>query len=177
MAANVVKVEVRGLTGVLDALKSLPPEIVSKRGGPVRQALRVAAKVLQVQAQANVARIIAESNDEDDNRSTGLLHKSIYIKRSKPSAGKNGEAFVVAVKRGQKYPAERQARKEIVTAVQVGRLLEYGTEKRKALPWLRPAFDSKGQAALNTFVAEMQRRVPLAIKKAEKLAAAKANQP
>ncbi|TXH50701.1 MAG: hypothetical protein E6Q97_19865 [Desulfurellales bacterium] len=175
--AEIIKVEIRGLTGVLDALKSLPPEIVSKRGGPVRASLRAAANVLRDQAKANVARIIAEPNIDGDNRSTGLLHKSIQTKRSKLKQGVNGEAFVVGIRRGQKYPANRQARKEAVTAVQVGRLLEYGTEKRKPMPWLRPAFDAKGSAALARFSEEMQKRTTAAIKKAEKLAAAKANQP
>lgn len=175
--SDIIKVEIRGLTGVLDALKSLPPEIVSKRGGPVRASLRAAANVLRDQAKANVARIIAASNDEDDNRSTGLLHKSIQTKRSKLKPGVRGEAFVVGIRRGQKYPENRQARKEVVTAVQVGRLLEYGTAKRKPMPWLRPAFDAKKQAALDTFSAEMQKRTEAAIQKAEMLAAAKANQP
>lgn len=175
--ADIVKVEIRGLTGVLDALKSLPPEIVSKRGGPVRASLRAAANVLRDEAKANVARIIAEPNVDGDNRSTGLLHKSIQTKRSKLKSGVNGEAFVVGIRRGQKYPDSRQGRKEVVTAVQVGRLLEYGTEKRKPMPWLRPAFDAKGSAALARFSEEMQKRTTAAIKKAEKLAAAKANQP
>lgn len=175
--ADIINVEIRGLTGVLDALKSLPPEIVSKRGGPVRASLRAAANVLRDQAKANVARIIAEPNKDGDNRSIGLLYKSIQTKRSKMKPGVRGEAFVVGIRRGQKYPASRQARKEVVTAVQVGRLLEYETERRKPKPWLRPAFDAKGSAALAKFSEEMQKRTTAAIKKAEKLAAAKANQP
>ena len=175
MAVETIRIE--GLTGVLEALKSLPPEIVSKRGGPVRSALRKAAVVLRDQAQANVRRIIAESNGEDDNRSTGLLLKSIYVKRSRVARGKNGEAFVVGIKRGQKYPQERQARREVVTAVQVGRLLEYATEKRRAHPWLRPAFDAKKNAALDTFGTEVRKGIQAAIRKAEKIAAAKAKQP
>lgn len=175
--ADIIKVEILGLTGVLDALKSLPPEIVSKRGGPVRQSLRVAANLLRDDAKRNVRRIIDEPNQDNDNRSTGLLLLSIQAKRSKMRPGVNGEAFVVGVRRGQFYPGWRQGKREKVSAVQVGRQLEYGTEKRKPMPWLRPAFDAKGGAALATFVAEMQKRTQVAIKKAERMAAAKENLP
>lgn len=175
MAIESVRIE--GLTGVLEALKSLPPEIVSKRGGPVRRALRKAAGILRDEAKANVRRIIDDPNQDNDDRSTGLLLLSIMAKRSKLPPGVNGEKFVVGIKRGQFYPQFRQGNGKKVSAVQVGRLLEYGTEKRRQMPWLRPAFDAKKQVALDTFVAEVKKGITAAIKKAEKIAAAKAKQP
>lgn len=174
MATEAVRIE--GLTGVLEALKSLPPEIVSKRGGPVRRALRKAAVPLLDEAKRNVRRIIDEPNQDGDDRSTGLLLLSLQIKRSRVK-GANGEAVVVGIKRGQFYPQRRQAKRERVSAVQVGRLLEYGTEKRRPMPWLRPAFDSRRYTALDVFQAEVKKGINAAIKKAEKIAAAKAKQP
>lgn len=178
--ADILKVEIRGLTGVLDALKSLPPEIVSKRGGPVRASLRAAGKPLLDEAKRNVQRIINTPNKDGRFVSTGLALSSLIIKRGRVR-GQNGEAVYVTVRRGQNYGDKMLKRKgrrtESLRANDVLYMLEHGTETRPPMPWSRPAFDAKKQAALDTFNAEMKKRTTAAIKKAEKLAAAKANQP
>jgi len=166
-------VSVQGLAGVLDALRKLPPEIVSKAGGPVKLALKKAAEVLRDEAKRNVQRIVDTPNKSGKNESTGLLMKSIQAKRSRMRGGERGEAFVVGIKRGQRYPQGRQGRKGGITAVQVGRLLEYGTERRQPMPWLRPAFDAKKGAAVQTFVAEMRARTQKVIDRVEREARAK----
>ena len=56
-----VEVKLPGLEGVLDTLKSLPPELVSKRGGPVLAALKKGAKVIQLQEKANLRAAIAHT--------------------------------------------------------------------------------------------------------------------
>lgn len=166
-------VEVQGLAGVLDALRRLPPEIVSKAGGPVKMSLKRAAELLRDEAKANVRRIIDTPNEGGDDLSTGLLLLSIQAKRSRMRGGERGEAFVVAIKRGQRYPQNRQGQKGGITAVQVGRLLEYGTERRQPMPWLRPAFDAKKGAAVQTFVAELTARTQKVIDRVEREARAK----
>lgn len=165
--------EVQGLAGVLDALQKLPPELVSKAGGPVKLALKRAAELLRDEAKANVQRIIDTPNIDGENESTGLLLKSIQAKRGKMKGGERGEAYIVAIKRGQRYPQNRQGKGEATTAVQVGRLLEYGTEKRQPMPWLRPAFDAKRTAAVQTFVTEVTRRTQKVIDKLEREARAR----
>lgn len=168
MAREVVRIE--GLRGVLDTLKQLPPEIVSKSGGPVRASLRAAANVLRKEAQANVQRIIDTPNAGGlPSESTGLLKKSIVSARVKPRGGKKGEFFSVRIKK-QPYLADR---KTSMQTVQVGRLLETGTERRKPMPWLRPAFDSKKGAALQKFVDEMNKRAQKIIDKIAKQNAGK----
>lgn len=145
-------VRVEGLKGVVDTLRQLPPEVVSKRGGPVRSSLRKAAKVLQVQAQLNVQAIIDAPNKGDlPTESTGLLKKSIVIARGKQPASGRGETQLVKIKRGAKYPGKFQDAKGSITAAKVGRLLEEGSEKRAPMPWLRPAFDAKKYEALTVF--------------------------
>ena len=75
---------VEGLAGVLDTLKQLPPELVSKNGGPVRTALRKAAVLIQKQAQANVQSIMDTPNAGGmPAESTGLLLKNIITQRIK----------------------------------------------------------------------------------------------
>ncbi len=161
MAIETIRIE--GLAGVLDALKRLPPEIVSKAGGPVKLALKKAAEVLRDEARANVQRIIDEPNkDGMPTESIGLLKKSVVAARGKMPTGLKGERYSVRIRKNQKYP---ESRGEDLTAVQIGRQLEYGTEKRAPYPWLRPAFDAKKTAAVETFTSEMNRRTTAIIKK------------
>ncbi|MDQ3288648.1 MAG: hypothetical protein M3Q42_10400 [Pseudomonadota bacterium] len=171
MARETIRIE--GLAGVLDTLKRLPPEIVSKAGGPVKLALMKAAEVLRDEAKLNVRRIIDEPNkDEEPRESTGLLLLSIQAKRGRV-IGQKGEAQVVSIKRGQKYPDGRQPKKGDLTATQVGRLLEYGSEKMQAKPWLRPAFEAKKQEAVETFTREITKRATATIKRLERAASRK----
>lgn len=156
---------VEGLEGILDTLKKLPPELVSKRGGPVRTALRKAGVVIQKEVQANVRRIVEEPNkDGQPSDSTGNLEKAIIVSRRKPRPGFKGEIFSVRVKRGAKNIRG-------VTANKYGGILEFGYEGVPAKPWLRPAFEAKKQEALDTFVSDLRKRIDGAVKKARKLSA------
>lgn len=154
---------VKGLEGILDTLKRLPPEIVSKGGGPVRVALRKAGVVIQQEAQANVRRIVEEPNkDGQPSSSTGNLEKAIIVSRKKPAPGFKGERYHVRVKRGAKNPLTGE------TANKYGGILEFGYEGVPAKSWLRTAFETKKQEALDTFVSEIRKRVDAAVKKARK---------
>jgi HK97 gp10 family phage protein len=154
---------VKGLDSLLGTLKALPPEIVSKSGGPVRTSLRKAGIVFQKAAIENVQLIVDQPNKDGstpDNSKT--LEKSIIVSRGKPAPGRKGEIFRVRVKRGAKAPNG-------VTANKYGGILEFGYEGVPAKPWLRPAFESNKQEAYGVFVSEMQKRLDAAVRKARKL--------
>lgn len=166
MARETIRIE--GLAGVLDLLKQLPPEIVSKSGGPVKLALRDAANVLRDEARRNVNRIVTEPNvDGLPTDSTGLLEKNIVSGRSKPASGVKGERFAVRIRRKPYAVASGQ---KPVSTPQVGRLLEYGTEKMQPHAWLRPAFDSKKAEAVRVFVDGVNKRTAAVVKRLERLA-------
>lgn len=170
MARETVRVE--GLSEVLQALRGLPSEIVSKAGGPVKLALKRASDVFLQQAKANVRAIIDTPNASGEDESTGLLLLSLRSARmKKPAWLRNGEAYVIGVKPGQKYPEFRQTKKGDLTAAKVGRLLEYGTETRAPMPWLRPAFDARKAEAVDTFNREVTARTQKIIKKLENVGA------
>ena len=179
-------VRVLGLTGVLDALRELPQEVVGKNGGIIRPALRKGGLVMLAQARENVQRIVDEVNKDGRMVSTGLAKKSLRVKRVKPLNGQNGEAFIVAVKT-EKYAGRLFNRKSKRTGKVTGKqadlrtndvlfMLEAGTETRQPMPWMRPAFDSKKDQALATFVAETQKGLERVKKKLDKIASAKAKQ-
>ena len=156
-----VEVKVSGLDGVLDTLKSLPAEVVSKRGGPVRAALRKGAVVIQKQEKANLQAVTVNAEDPDKAASTGLLLKNVVVTRGKaPSSGK-GERYLVRVKRR----VYARIGSKPVTTLKTAQLLEYGSSQQPAEPWIRPAFQAKAEEAIKTVESELLRSIDRIVKK------------
>lgn len=149
--SDLVEIRLQGLDGVLDTLKSLPAEVVSKRGGPVLAALKKGAKVIQQQEKANLRAAIANTADGAESESTGLLEKNIVVTRGKAPTGGNGERVLVRVKR-KTYP-DRSGKP--VTTLKTAQLLEYGSSTQPAEPWIRPAFAAKAEEAIRTVEREL----------------------
>lgn len=141
-------VQLTGIDGVIGLLESLPEELVAKNGGPVYRSLRAGARVLAKEAALNVARATGNLSTDDDG-STGLLERSVIVKRGKaPTEGK-GERAIVTTK------LKSYTRKDKpVTTRKTGALLEYGSEKQPAEPWIRPAM-SKAPEAIQTATREL----------------------
>lgn len=154
MAVETVRIV--GLEGVMKTLKQLPPEIVSKRGGPVRTALRKASLIMVNEMKANVQRIVDEPNIGGDDYSTGFLQKNIVTTRNSKMR-QNGERYIVRVRK-KAYPKPSPNAKPVTTS-QVGALLEAGTEKRRPMPWARPAFDAKKYHVIPLFVSELRKNL------------------
>lgn len=161
-------VQITGLDDVVRRLKALGAE-ASKRGGPVRAAVRKGAVVIQKEMQANVRRIVATPNIGGGDESTGLLEKSIKPLRAKARRdGVKGETFIVTVPKRARYPVDKRTPSGIGVAT-VGKMLEYGTPKRRPMPWARPAFHAKKGEA----VREMTDELLKGIDKLERKVAAK----
>jgi HK97 gp10 family phage protein len=154
-----VTVKLTGVDGVIETLKALPPEIVSKRGGPVKAALRAGARVILREAALNLAHA-TENLTADGQESTGLLLKSLIASRGKPPAGVNGERYLVRFKR-RVYQREGKP----VTTLQTARFLEYGTSQQPAEPFLRPAFNAKAAQAISVTTAELTKAIDRVVKK------------
>lgn len=149
-----VELRERGIDGVLEMLDKLPAEVVSKKGGPVKTALRAAARVIQREEVLNLAASIG-SLSTDDAVTTGLLEKSVIVSRGKaPSSGK-GERYLVRIKR-RTYT---RASGEKVTTLKTAQIKEYGSEKQVAEPFIRPAFNAKAQQAISVAQTELVRAV------------------
>ncbi len=159
-----IEMNVQGLNGVLDTLQSLPAELVSKRGGPVKLALAKAARVIQAQAKTNLKASIALNGDV----STGLLEKNIVVTRGKEPTGTKGERYLVRVRRkaydGDKLGKRQKAGKRVTTH-KTASLLEYGSSHQPATPWIRPAVKQKGAEAINVFTDDLNKRIDATVKK------------
>jgi len=157
-----------GLDGVLERMRSLPPAIVSKKGGIVAPALRKGGNVIQKEAQANVRKVTRNTIGEG-YANTDVLAKAIVVRRD-PNPQRSGaaERYRVLIARGRKY-GDRLNKKggKPLTAVMTGRWLEFGDEHQPAEPWMTPAFMSAKQRALNTVVEELGKGLQRAIRKAE----------
>jgi HK97 gp10 family phage protein len=160
-------------------LKALPPEIVSKAGGPVKFGLKKAADVIKNEVKANVRKVVAEPNLGGlPSKSTGALEESIITKRIRPAPGVKGERMLVAIRSGAKRQygntrANRRSGKVGKTYEEspptfYGHMLEYGTAKMKPHPFIRPAFDSKKGEAVSVFVRETTKRIEAVVKKLDR---------
>ena len=148
-----VEIKLEGLNGVLGMLKSLPPEVVSKRGGPVKSALRKGAVVIQKQAKANLLATL------DQDESTGLLAKNLVVTRGKEPTGGKGERYLVRVRR------KGYGRGDDATTLKTAQIKEYGSSKQTAEPWLVPAFKAKAAEAIKTVETEVVRGINRIVKK------------
>lgn len=171
-------IRIEGLKGVLDALRALPLEVVSKNGGIIKSSMRKSLLPMVAEAKLNVQRIIdAPNKDERESNSSGLLKESIGVWRGKKIRGEKGERMVVGVRPGR---AARFANNK--SNVRKGRagatyeknsrafwgyFLEYGTNKMNAKPWLRPAFDATKNKVLDIFDKEINKKITRIIKKLE----------
>lgn len=161
-----IEVKVDGVDGILSSLKSLPAEIVSKRGGPVKLALAKGARVIRDEAKKNLLAEITRGGDE----STGLLAQNLIVSRGKaPNEGK-GERYLVRVKR-KTY--EKSKGSKPVTTLKTAHLLEYGSEHQPATPWLRPAFAAMRQTAMQTTIDDLKSRIDKIVAKLAKQNASK----
>lgn len=170
-----VDLKISGLDGVLDMLKALPPELVSKRGGPVKAALRKGALVVHKRALANLQAAVTNATDEGARFSTGLLAKNLVVTRGKAPADGKGERYLVRVRR-KSYGRADSVRKDgkmakrtaLVTTLKTAQLLEYGSSRQPAEPWLRPAFQATAQTAIATVEQELLRSLDRVVAKLKK---------
>jgi HK97 gp10 family phage protein len=155
-----VDLKLTGVNGVLETLKTLPPEVVSKSGGPVKAALRKGARVILNEAKRNLQRATANASTEGTIYSTGLLLKNLVVTRGKKPTGANGERYLVRVRR-KSY----QRKGKSITTLATANMLEYGSAKQPAEPWIRPAFQAKAEEAIRTTEAELVRQVDRVVKR------------
>lgn len=154
-----IEFKLTGVDQTLALLQSLPPEIVSKRGGPVKAALAKGARFLRDHVKTRLSAAIAVNGQE----SSGLLLSSIIASRGKMQSGEKGERYLIRVKH------KRYVRKgQTVTTRQVGAHLEYGTSQQPATPWMRPTLLSHGQETINLVTADLNQRIARVIKRLAK---------
>lgn len=158
-----VVTKMEGLEGVLATLKSLPPELVSKGGGPVRFAVRKAATLIRDRAAANMRARGMTPGKTEKNFATGFTAKHIIAKRTKLTRIK-GERFVVTVKTAS-HPNGNKIGKKPIRTNDIAFIMEAGSAKQPAEPWLRPAFDEKRVEAASVMERELKAAIDRIVRK------------
>lgn len=168
MAGDLIEMRLTGFDGVYEMLRSLPAEVVSKRGGVVKTALRKGARVFLLEEKKNLQAVTSSQTKNGVLESTGLLAKNLIITRGKPPTSGNGERYLVRVKRVA-YDGKKLGKKEKkgkrVTTLKTAQLLEYGSGHQPAEPWIRPAFKAKAAEAIRVVEADTVRGIERAVKK------------
>lgn len=168
-------VRVEGLAEIGKRLRALPPALGSKGGGPLRYALFKAAQVIRDEAV-----VIVKSKTKTDSNMDGiLLSENIVTKRDRnPQRHGVTERYTIGMKGGTRRYADtkrnrgkRRAGQKYRTAgaVWYGRMIELGTSKMPARPFLRPALASKGGKAVQVFRDILLKRVEAAERKLSRM--------
>jgi len=140
-------------------LKKLPADIQQQ---VVKGATRSAANVIAKDARARVP------------VDTGLLKKSIAVRRAKKNNQKEGhEIYYVVPLTKVKFTAKakingQNAKLKATRYNFHAHLVEFGTSKMKAQPFLRPAYEASAESSVEAFKKYANERVE---KEAKKLAA------
>lgn len=146
------EVKIEGADRILDMLRALPPEVVSKRGGPVKLSLAKGARFLRDRAKENLRRQIARG---PTTRSTGGLEERVISSRGKAPFGGKGERYLVRVRKRDYVNADGVKTNPLMTA----NLLEYGSGHQPAYPWLRPAVLVYGEKVIQMVTKDLGDRV------------------
>jgi hypothetical protein len=154
--AEVVTIQLHGLDGVLELLQKLPAEVVSKGGGPVRRSAFKGIKVIRDQAGLSG---ITES--------TGFTEKNIIAKRKAPPSGVKGERYILTM-RPRKHPSGKKFGSRALQANDIAYIMELGSSKQPATPWMRPAFAAKAEEAIRTIERELPKDLDRIVRKLSK---------
>lgn len=142
-----VEFKLTGADNVLDMLRQLPDEVVSKRGGPVKTWLRKGAKRLQAKLLVQLDRVTSNETTHPDRENTQTLKRSSIVSRGKPPTDGKGERYLVRWKRITYSRAGKP-----VTTHKTAQLLEYGSSEQPAEPFIRPTVQTEGQATIDYIV-------------------------
>jgi HK97 gp10 family phage protein len=150
----------QGIDGLLGKLASISYD-VKYRGG--RFALRKAANIVASAAKKGAERV-------DDPNTGRRIADNIAVRFSSKTFKRSGNLmFRVGVKHGAVMRNDKNISANAPTPH--WRLLEFGTEKMPAEPFMRPALESNVSSATNEFVVQYRKSIDRAIKKVKKVAA------
>lgn len=156
--AESFSVKMNGVDELVKKLEGLKYDMIKKGG---RFALRKAAQVIRDQARSNAQRV-------DDSETGRSIAKNITEKWNGRVNKQTGDlAFRVGVNQGAVLPKKGE---QVDTAAggptPHWRLLEFGTEKMAARPFMVPAMAQAAQKATDTFIDQYGRAIDRALKKA-----------
>lgn len=142
---------VQGLDALVATLRKLPGEL---KGNPLRSSLRAGVNVFREDA----VRRAPQSDLGDQGRLKANIMTRAVPAKDLPSGSADGQEVFVRQRGGKNAP----------TNAFYWRFVEFGTVNQSAQPFLRPAFETNGQNAINVFSDTFRRQVDRAVEQAKK---------
>lgn len=149
--------KLEGIDGLVAKLESVSYD-VKRKGG--RAALRKAAQVIADRARQNASRLDDPTTGRSIAKNISLRWNGRLFKQSGYLGFRIGVLYGAVLKKGGST-AENSPTPH-------WRLLEFGTEKMAAAPFMRPAMPQSIDEATSTFVREYGKAIDRAIKRAGK---------
>lgn len=156
--AEAFSVQMNGVDELVKKLEGLKYDMIRKGG---RHALRKAAQVIRDQAKANAQRV-------DDSETGRSIANNITEKWNGRVNKATGDlAFRIGVNQGAVL-AKKGEKPDLAAGGPTPhwRLLEFGTEKMAARPFMVPAMEQAAQRAADTFLIQYDKALDRALKKA-----------
>lgn len=153
-------VKMNGVDELAKKLEGLKYDMARKGG---RFALRKAAQVIRNQARQNAQSV-------DDSETGRSIAKNIAEKWNGRLNKQTGDlGFRIGVNQGAVLPKKGETPDESAGGpTPHWRLLEFGTEKMAAHPFMVPAMEQSAQRATDVFIAEYVKAIDRALKRAGK---------
>ena len=131
--------EIKGLKELSKALKAFPQNV---QNNILNSAVRAGAVTIQKEARKNVP------------KRKRKLEKAIVIKKRRPK-NKNRIKYQLGIQQGTKDDAY------------YGHIVEFGSSKMEAKPFMRPAFESKADEVKNEVRKKMSQRIDKEIERSK----------
>lgn len=146
-----VEFKIEGLDGVLRKMRELSPKL-QKKG--LVSAMRKGANIVRDDARARAKQF-------DDPSTPRPIWKEIVTRNNSRRGRKEGGVVMqVGVRGGARNPGgSANASNDNASSVWYWRFLEFGTSKMQAQPFMRPALESKAEAATDAIVTELNRQL------------------
>ena len=158
--ADGVEFSILGLEGLLGRLTEVSID-VRRKGG--RAALRKAAQVVVQKAKEGAERIDDKATGRSISDNIALRWNGRLFKRTGDLGFRIGVLHGAVLKDGGDLSSN--------APTPHWRLIEFGTEKMPAAPFMRPALADSISEVTNTFVTEYEKAIDRAIRRAAKKAA------
>lgn len=158
--ADGVDFSILGLEGLLGKLATVSVDVRHKGG---RAALRKAAQVVVQKAKAGAERIDDKATGRSISDNIALRWNGRLFKRTGDLGFRIGVLHGAVLKDGGDLSSN--------APTPHWRLIEFGTEKMPAAPFMRPALADSISEVTNTFVTEYEKAIDRAIRRAAKKAA------
>lgn len=158
--ADGVDFSILGLDGLLGKLSAVSVDVRHKGG---RAALRKAAQVVVRKAKEGAERIDDQATGRSISDNIALRWNGRLFKRTGDLGFRIGVLHGAVLKDGGNLSTN--------APTPHWRLIEFGTEKMPAAPFMRPALADSISEVTNTFVTEYEKAIDRAIRRAAKKAA------